>query len=683
MTNATLNDITACDLLETLSSYPRLSNFSLALYCEQKELMEGSGHFELCGVIGNNSLCQKMCRASREKAFRETIHNDRPTVFRCPTGLLNFAVPITLHEHPPLCLLGGGVREENLPLAQMEEISNATSTDGIVLLERLEQLPSSTLEEIASIADEVHALLPALLTRNPYAQALKKTSDRIHAISKVTAAVDRASTVEELTGLLNETLAVLFDLPGVAVASVDSAGAPPQMRGAMGLGETTPQLSPERAREYLAGNPTGKGVLSKEEIAAFLPGVQARRAILCPLESEGQRLGMLFLFDADLPERDLALVELLSSRVAAKLLQLQRNSEQQEKLTISTKLVTMISGLALVDSRQDLYQKIVEMSSELLQASQGSLMLIDNSGTTLQIMAAKGLNSQLAETMRTEIGKGIAGKVAQSGQPLLVHDIERDRRIATANRARFRTKSFISLPFKLGDQVIGVLNLADKQSRGVFTDTDLGLLTSFTTHASSLIERTSILERACQLEQLSVTDPLTGLYNRRFLESRFAEELSRSSRLQQSFTIMLIDLDNFKDYNDLCGHIAGDHALKRTGTLLKRSAREMDVVIRYGGEEFCLILPGTAQKESIFVAERIRRAIETEPFPGETGMPSGKLTTSIGVASFPDDGDTAENLLNAADQALYQAKRAGRNRLVLFDGKVKSAKAAPQQEQQG
>jgi diguanylate cyclase (GGDEF)-like protein len=160
---------------------------------------------------------------------------------------------------------------------------------------------------------------------------------------------------------------------------------------------------------------------------------------------------------------------------------------------------------------------------------------------------------------------------------------------------------------------------------------------------------------------------LTSLYNRRFLEDRLQEEFSRGQRQQQNFCIILADLDNFKLYNDICGHLAGDNALRKTADLLRRSARDMDVVTRYGGEEFCLILPGTGKHESILVGERIRRAIEAESFPGESHLPLGRLTISMGIATFPADGMTANALIHAADQALYQAKALGRNRLVRYE----------------
>jgi diguanylate cyclase (GGDEF)-like protein len=179
-----------------------------------------------------------------------------------------------------------------------------------------------------------------------------------------------------------------------------------------------------------------------------------------------------------------------------------------------------------------------------------------------------------------------------------------------------------------------------------------------------MIERLAALESAAQFEEQAMTDPLTGVYNRRFLDRRLEEELSRSSRQHLEFSLMMLDLDHFKIYNDLCGHLAGDRALAKIAALLKGAAREMDVVTRYGGEEFCILLPGTPAKEALLAAERVRQALEIETFAGEELLPLGRLTVSIGLATYPLDSDTPAALIHAADLALYKAKSQGRNRIV-------------------
>jgi diguanylate cyclase (GGDEF)-like protein len=408
-------------------------------------------------------------------------------------------------------------------------------------------------------------------------------------------------------------------------------------------------------------------ILFGDELTDFLPGLKGQSAQIFPLQESGRDVGLLMVLDVDLHLRDQALIELLAGRLASRLLRLRQDEELLQERHFSTRMVCMISTLALADNREELFNGLFDMSSELADATSGSLMLFDEHSQSLHVAVARGMSPPLARTMAVPLGEGIAGRVARNGLPLLVNDIERDNRVATPNRPRFRTKSFISLPLKNQGRLVGVLNLADKRDNSSFTEADLHLVQSFAGQAVLMIDRAAVLERAGQLEQLTVTDPLTGLYNRRFLEERLEEERSRSQREGQSFSLILADLDNFKIYNDICGHLAGDKALRKAAKLMRRSAREMDLVVRFGGEEFCLILPNTSKKESLFVAERLRRAIEADIFPGETNLPLGRLTVSLGIASFPDDAEVTHDLIHAADLALYRAKDLGRNRTVLYD----------------
>ncbi len=161
-----------------------------------------------------------------------------------------------------------------------------------------------------------------------------------------------------------------------------------------------------------------------------------------------------------------------------------------------------------------------------------------------------------------------------------------------------------------------------------------------------------------ELERLSTSDALTGLYNRRLLTQRLSEELSRSSRHRRPFTLLMADVDGFKDYNDTYGHPAGDEVLKKVAGILVASTRAGDCSARYGGEEFAVLLPDTVGEAALEVAERIRSRVARQEFPGR------KITLSVGLAEFPRDGDTAERLIASADAALYAAKREGKNRIV-------------------
>jgi diguanylate cyclase (GGDEF)-like protein len=161
-----------------------------------------------------------------------------------------------------------------------------------------------------------------------------------------------------------------------------------------------------------------------------------------------------------------------------------------------------------------------------------------------------------------------------------------------------------------------------------------------------------------ELERLSVSDSLTGLHNRRHLTQRLAEELAGSFRHKGSFTVLMADVDEFKKYNDAFGHPAGDEVLKKVAKILLASTRSVDCTARYGGEEFAVLLPKTTGEPAMEVAERIRSRVAQEEFFGR------KITISIGVAEFPEHGATAEAVMSRADEALYDAKRGGRNRIV-------------------
>ena len=170
-------------------------------------------------------------------------------------------------------------------------------------------------------------------------------------------------------------------------------------------------------------------------------------------------------------------------------------------------------------------------------------------------------------------------------------------------------------------------------------------------------------EGRAELERLSVTDELTGLANRRRLMAELERELRRSDRHGHPFAILMLDVDNFKRFNDTWGHPAGDGVLKRLADTLRENVRDVDTVARYGGEEFMVILPETPAAEAARVAERMRTGTEKDRFTPEGGKNELNVTVSIGYAVFPEHAKTPEGLIEAADQALYRSKAAGRNRV--------------------
>jgi diguanylate cyclase (GGDEF)-like protein len=209
-----------------------------------------------------------------------------------------------------------------------------------------------------------------------------------------------------------------------------------------------------------------------------------------------------------------------------------------------------------------------------------------------------------------------------------------------------------------GNRAIGVLALYGRGAERAFADDDMHLLQSLVRQAETAIENTFLYEEATRL---SITDGLTGLWNRRLFDLRINEELQRAIRFQEPFGLLLVDLDHFKAVNDRYGHQAGDAVLVEVARRLTDATREVDVVTRFGGEEFALILPKTPVQGTMRLAAKVREVVAAEPFAA--GAASIPVTVSVGAAAYPDHGLSGPDLLAAADAALYQAKANGRDRV--------------------
>lgn len=184
------------------------------------------------------------------------------------------------------------------------------------------------------------------------------------------------------------------------------------------------------------------------------------------------------------------------------------------------------------------------------------------------------------------------------------------------------------------------------------------------------LEHRELRRRAIAMEQyrkLSYLDPLTGLYNRRFFDEALEGEIEKSLRAKRSLVLVMIDIDDFKVYNDCNGHQKGDAALIKMAKLFKAACRSSDIVARYGGEEFAIIFPGAGQEHAMVLGRRIVTEAEAADFEGQQLVPSGSLTVSIGVACFPQHGRNAVDLINHADQALYKAKKDGKNTIRMWN----------------
>ena len=287
----------------------------------------------------------------------------------------------------------------------------------------------------------------------------------------------------------------------------------------------------------------------------------------------------------------------------------------------------------------------------------GAVVLVGGDGRTLNMVAQRGLSEESIRLI-TESGQGYAGDVILRNKPIRISGNDEESSGITGLE-KDNIVSALVVPISARGVVLGVLAVyCEKKDK--FTDENEALLAMIGNQVSVAVLNAQLYQKTLDLAQ---HDGLTGLANRRHLMEQLKQETERAERYQTSLSVIMLDLDKFKSFNDSYGHLMGDELLKAFSAMVKKAVRSTDIAGRYGGEEFCVVLPNTSIKGALVIAERIRSAMEAVRIPLEDGqLPVGR-TASIGVAEF-STGDSVEKLLSHADAALYQAKEGGRNRVV-------------------
>ena len=301
---------------------------------------------------------------------------------------------------------------------------------------------------------------------------------------------------------------------------------------------------------------------------------------------------------------------------------------------------------------------VIKQASLILESERCSLMLLDDETGELCIRGAIGLHYDVIRKSKVTLGEGIAGLVAEEGKPLLVEVIDEDERIGKKNAPYYKSKSFLSVPIKLDHKLIGVVNVTDKfdKKNPTYTDLDLKILLAIVRQAAVAIENAQLSK---ELKYLTITDPLTHLYNYRHLMECLAYEIKRFNRFGRPLCLMIIDVDEFKEYNDAFGQAEGNVLLKNIGRLLIESLREVDIICRYAGDEFVVIMADTDVEKVKTIAEKVRKAVEEAKF-------KKPMTVSIGIAQGFKDM-TRHDIILKADAALHKAKKDGRNKVFCQD----------------
>lgn len=318
-------------------------------------------------------------------------------------------------------------------------------------------------------------------------------------------------------------------------------------------------------------------------------------------------------------------------------------------------LVDAATDLAPSSSLDDALDRYLTRLLEWLRADQGSIMLTNGDG--LSLAAAAGLSPPFQAGTRAAPGTGPAWDAVATGLPRLI------RGQLASERQSPRPGSALVIPIRAKERIVGVLNIGKLPGSTEFSTEDVQVLTIVATQLAWILSNFELMAR---MWTLAITDELTGLFNRRYFYLRIQEEIQRSTRYDAAFCLGLVDLDGFKELNRLHGHLVGDEVLGQVCAILKKNLRGVDLAARYGGDEIVLLFPETGTDEVLQILTRLQDAVRETVFVGRDGLPV-KLGFCAGIAQFPYHGQRSDELIQRADEALREAKRAGLARIVVAD----------------
>lgn len=310
---------------------------------------------------------------------------------------------------------------------------------------------------------------------------------------------------------------------------------------------------------------------------------------------------------------------------------------------------------------KQMLQSVVNTAADAVEADVAILWSFTPTRDELYPSISRG--TEIKTLPRLKIGEGMVGFVAERATALVVPPPTPRQGMPRFARREPSFPVALATPLYSQDRIVAVLSAYRHDPRKHFTDEDIEMVTFLTEQCGVAIENVHLHEEA---QRLSLTDGLTGTWNRRFFQMQFRQVLATATRFGRNFSVLMLDLDNFKQINDTYGHQRGDAILVEFSQRVTSALREVDTFARYGGEEFICLLSETDTDGAITTAEKIREGIKNEPFgdPADTPL---SLTVSTGIASYPEHGDTFRELVEAADRAMYRAKQLGRDRVAVAE----------------
>jgi len=336
----------------------------------------------------------------------------------------------------------------------------------------------------------------------------------------------------------------------------------------------------------------------------------------------------------------------------------ERKRQIQEVAIFNDVAKALTSSLNL----DSILQTIMDKMAEFFRPDTWSLLMVDEQKDELYFAIAVGDAAETLKTVRLKVGEGIAGWVARNGESLIVPDVYDDPRFSKRidEMTKWKTRSIICVPLQSKHRVLGVIQLINCAMES-FGEQEMFFLHALCDYAAIAIDNARAVEK---IQELTITDDCTGLYNARHLYKTLEAEVYRSARFGYEFSVIFMDLDHFKMVNDTYGHLVGSKLLQEIGFKVKSQLRLIDYAFRYGGDEFVILLPQTEKNSALVVAKRLQEMMRRTQFLTDEGL-NLNVRCSMGLATYPEDAKSSHEIIRQADEMMYMVKNSSRDNIAV------------------
>ena len=545
---------------------------------------------------------------------------------------------------------------------------------GVVLLPQGERqaLGSSQVRLLLGVAMQIGLTLENYVVMND----AKRRTREYELLTQMGQVISSRLDPDEVLLSIQKELGMLFDTETFYVAFLANDEVRFEFESVKG--EVRPKRSRKTANaltEYVIRS--GQPLLVRSDMEkvrarlglTFVPDIPAKSYCAVPICINNQAIGMLAAMNFDrefvYEQRDLELLQTAAGQVAVAF-ENARLFKEQHRRSRYLAFLNSVSKTAI--SSQDAEQMLAEIAGEIqhtFEFDHIGIGMLDYVTKEIEIKVEAGATASGAGK-RVPLGAGLLGRCARTNEMVLVQDGE-SKLASLMPDAR----SVLCLPLTYGESLLGVLNVESRREKA-FADQEVLILRTLADLLATALHNAYVFQK---LQQQSITDSLTGIKTRRFFLENLQTEWKRASRSGRPFSVALVDLDKFKAVNDTSGHLEGDLVLARVGRLLEQKSRQSNVVARYGGDEFVILMPETGVEQAQILSERLRLWLATDPMLSER-----QVTGSFGVGTFPLHGATAEEVLRVADAGMYVSKRAGGNCVSIAEEFLGSASAIAQRQ---